>query len=478
MTLRLPIRGRYGWQQGAGLLLAALLLPAGLRAQTSYTLTECIQRVQEENLQLKQAENQRAISATDLKQSKLDFLPDVNASANWRRNWGTSFDAFSFQRVNRTTDFSSPQINASMPLFEGFSRIYRMHQAEHTLAADRLQAESVKNDLITQTALNFLNILVDKSQLAITRGRIEVLEQQLTRLQSLESAGQRTEAEVKNVEAQLALEEVNAVNQQNQLARDKLRLVQLLQLDPDQDYRFQAPDTMRGGRLNEPLPELSAVVSNAMSTLPQVQAPRQRMAAAADAAQAARGGLYPTVTLSGNLGSNYTSNGGVPVYEFDTLNIGGQALPIDRELVEVRRDGYFQQLEDNFSQGMNLRVSVPIFNGWQVRRQIQVAEIQHRNAELSLQQAKNELRNTVEQAYLDVEAARKRYRALQKQVRAFEEVFKVTERQYNAGTVNFLQYREALNNRSRARNELQQARYDYRFKRAILEFYNGAPLQF
>jgi outer membrane protein len=235
---------------------------------------------------------------------------------------------------------------------------------------------------------------------------------------------------------------------------------------------------MRGGRLNEPLPELSAVVSNAMSTLPQVQAPRQRMAAAADAAQAARGGLYPTVTLSGNLGSNYTSNGGVPVYEFDTLNIGGQALPIDRELVEVRRDGYFQQLEDNFSQGMNLRVSVPIFNGWQVRRQIQVAEIQHRNAELSLQQAKNELRNTVEQAYLDVEAARKRYRALQKQVRAFEEVFKVTERQYNAGTVNFLQYREALNNRSRARNELQQARYDYRFKRAILEFYNGAPLQF
>ena len=61
-----------------------------------------------------------------------------------------------------------------------------------------------------------------------------------------------------------------------------------------------------------------------------------------------------------------------------------------------------------------LSLNIPIFNKWSVRNSVAQSKIQIENSELNAQQAKNQLRKNMEQAYADQPAAYKKYQATQK----------------------------------------------------------------
>ena len=86
------------------------------------------------------------------------------------------------------------------------------------------------------------------------------------------------------------------------------------------------------------------------------------------------------------------------------------------------------------------------------------------------------MRQTIETAYNDAQAAVKVYDAAQKQVSALEESFRATEKSYNLGAVNFVDYQIASFNLFSARSNLVRSKFDYIFKLKVLDFYLGNPL--
>jgi outer membrane protein len=63
-------------------------------------------------------------------------------------------------------------------------------------------------------------------------------------------------------------------------------------------------------------------------------------------------------------------------------------------------------------------------------------------------------------------------------VKARDEAFRMTKQRYNLGAINFVDYQVAENNLFQAQSDLLRAKYDFIFRKKVLDFYQGLPLGF
>jgi outer membrane protein len=200
----------------------------------------------------------------------------------------------------------------------------------------------------------------------------------------------------------------------------------------------------------------------------------------------ASGGLYPRLSVNGNFFTNY-SNASRSVIEGDPVTTTvpiGYVLPtgetVVTDLVQTPRtfgDYPFQdQISDNISRAASLSLQIPIFNGFSANSSLQRARISRQVAEINARQAENTLRQAVETSFNDAVAAGKTYNSSLKQVQARDEAFRMTKQRFDNGAVNYVDYQIAENNLFQARSDLVRAKYDFIFKKKVLDFFQGKPL--
>ena len=88
------------------------------------------------------------------------------------------------------------------------------------------------------------------------------------------------------------------------------------------------------------------------------------------------------------------------------------------------------------------------------------------------------LRQNIEQAYVNMLNAAKKYEAGVTQVSALEESFRASESKFGAGTIDFVSYNLQKTNLDKAKLSLVQSKYDYVFRTKILDYYQGKNLTF
>jgi outer membrane protein len=140
--------------------------------------------------------------------------------------------------------------------------------------------------------------------------------------------------------------------------------------------------------------------------------------------------------------------------------------------------GYRDQLKDNIFRQMGLTLSIPILNGFQARASVQRSVITRNVAEINQKLANQTLRQNVETAYNDAFAAAKTYNASTRQVQAREEAFRMTKQRFDIGAANYVEYQVAENDLFGAKSDLARAKYNFIFRKKLLDFYQGKPLDF
>jgi outer membrane protein len=138
--------------------------------------------------------------------------------------------------------------------------------------------------------------------------------------------------------------------------------------------------------------------------------------------------------------------------------------------------GFGDQLEDNFNQNLQLTLSLPIFNGWSAKANVERAKINRVDADLSYKQITNQLRFDVEQAYADAKAAMNTYIASEQTVRALEESFKYAEVRYEQEVINAVDFNTTKTQYTNAQVNMLRSKYDFVFRTKILDFYLGNPI--
>jgi outer membrane protein len=355
-------------------------------------------------------------------------------------------------------------------------------QNELNLMASYQDVQKVKNDISLNIAAAYLTIMFNQELVAVTRSQMEITGQQVDRTRKLVDAGKLAMGNFLEIQAQYASEELNLVNAENQLAISLLNLQQMLDLPIDTAFSVDIPELADPDK--DPLVfDAMEVYQTAEQIMPEIKSAMLNLESAEKGLAIAKGSRSPQLYLSANFNSGYSDVrqkviGIDPPQQLplgETMS-GEPVVSYPQEIPVLGAYPFFEQIKDNSSSGIGLGLSVPIFNGWNVNTSIANARIMHENAKLDLQSQKLALYATIQQAYADALAALKKFNATQQALTSMEESFKYTEKRYEVGLVNTVDYNMSKNQLIATQSDLLQAKYDFIFRSKILNFYQGQPI--
>lgn len=445
-------------------LLMAILTAA---AQKSLTLEECLKTAVENNIQVKLSQNNVLSAEIGLVQKKFDFLPGVSMNLPANKSFGNSADIFT-QQIAVSPWTSQPSLSASVIAFRGFAKWNDLKQAEYNLVASQYTLEDLKNDIRLNTALAFFQCIFAAENSRIAKGRMDLLESQSIKLDHQIAAGTKTDGDRFTLQAQIATERVNIVTQDNLYNRNLLDLILLLNLAPKETYTLERPLILDG--VDQPLEEIETIYEVARLNNPAVRKQEFKALATKYAINSAKATYFPTLSVGFGLTSFYSSN--------SRKRIGYQLVDGFPEILYGQTIPMFTQFSDNFSQTLNLNLSVPIFNRLATRQNYLASKVNYNSAMLTMEAEQLDLYKSIQQAHLDALAAEAKFVATTEQLRSLEESYRYAQARYDAGVLDHYAFMEVLNSKTKAEIEQLQARYDRMLKRKILEIYQGKPLQF
>ena len=427
---------------------------------TVLTLDDCIRIALENNIDVKRAQNNAIGAKANKIQALANYLPDLSAGLGYDLYNGYTFDQTAQRGVTATTYQTSPNIRSSIVLFNGFANTYNMKRRSNELDAANEAVEASRLQVRATVLGAYLNVILDRENIRISDQRIQLLQAQLEREEKRVSVGVSNPESVYNFRSQLANERLVRVQAQNTYERDKLTLIQTLQLDATKDYEIQSPDLEREDLLME-VDEYEEVLAASMGYSPAVRRSFSTREASLYQFKQAKAARYPRITAVGQYGSSYSSNGA-------TNPETRQPDPDAPLRLQFRWNEY---------RYLGFSLNIPIFTRWQTNSNVQAARVNMYNADLDVKQAQQTITNTIQQVYMDLRAAQSTYNAAQENIDALTQSYSFSETRYNAGSTDFYTYLESLNNKNRAEIQLANAKYSIIMRKKILDIYRGLALE-
>ena len=436
-------------------LLICLLSLVSLMASAQpkqWTLRECTEYAVSHNLQIKQHYHQQVKQELQLSTARNARLPDLGADINENISFGRGLTSDNTY-TNTNTSSTSFSLNTSIPLFTGFQISNTIQLSKLNLEAATQDLEKAKNDIRTQVAQAYVQILYDKEIMEVANRQIAIDSQQVHRLQVMLDNGKASPAELSQQQATLAQSRLTATQANNDLQLAYLALTQLLELPSPEGFTIVCPDL--DGLVNRSIAVSPDVIyTEALVSRPEVAAEQLRLQGTEKSIKIAQAGLYPLLSFSAGLGTNYYSSSDFASEAFGT------------------------QLKNNFSQYIGLNLQIPIFNRFSTRNKIRSARVDQEIQMLQLENVKKTLYKEIQQVYYNAIAAQEKWRKSEQAVKAAQDAFTLMEAKYENGKANITEFDDAKNKLMKAESDLVQARYEYLYQTALLDIYRGREFMF
>ena len=430
--------------------LSCFFIFISIQAQQIWSLEDCIDYALKNNISLKQSQLNIELNNNEYFQSKMELLPSVNISNSFNNNRGRYINPFTNEFDEEISSSLNLSYNSNFSLFNGFKNINQIKKAANESLKSIYDLESAQNDLISSIALSYLQILFNEELYQTSQTQLDLTKNQENRIQTLVEAGSMAQGELLNIQSQLALEEQQLIQAENQLNLSKLQLAQLLELDQYENLNVLKLD------IKVPIFKTQNNINTdyaiALNTQSSIKSSELQINSAIYDLKIAKANYLPNLSIGYRISTLYLDN----VNDMFTFN---------------------EQLENNQQSAIYLSLNIPIFNKWSVRNSVAQSKIQIENSQLNAQQAKNQLRKNMEQAYADQLAAYKKYQATQKAVIAFKEAYTYINERYELGMVNSYEFNESKNKLITAESDELRAKYDLIFKVKLYEFYTSLKFE-
>jgi outer membrane protein len=395
-------------------------------------------------------------NAQVLRQSKAALLPTANLSATQAWQYGTSVNPLTFEFQSQTVRSNNVSGTSQLVLFQGFQLRNTIRRNALDLQASEADVQKVHNDLSINVSSAFLQAvlaqeLVRANQFYVTRDQ-----DQIARTKLLLQAGSIPESTLLDSQSQLATDELNVVNAQNQAIIARLNLLQLLNLDSatNPDFQLEVPNLSDPDEESALILNTNELFQDAATRQPEIKAADLRVLSADRSVKLARGAYYPRLILAGSIFSGFSS----------------------APTVIMLPQHYWDQLNHNLGQQVQVALSIPLLNSLQVRTNVRRTLINAQQVQLQAEQARLTLRQSIEQAYADARAAQLQYAASKRQVAALITTQRNAEIRFNNGLLSGTEFNVTKNNLNFAISNQLQAKYTFIFRRKVLAFYNGKSL--
>jgi outer membrane protein len=424
-------------------------------ASRMISFSQAVEIALAQNSALLRAENDLALNQTAVSQAQMRFLPDLRLSVSGSENYTKSSgetredDAglSSAGSSNSAWDGScSAGLSSSLTLFDGFANIAELRGACLEKEAGLAEMERTRQTVVFQVVSGYLTMIEAQEQLRVREENLAAQKEQEELVATLVELGERPIADLYQQQANTASAELSVVQARRALELSRIDLVQILQLDPAGEYRFEIPELPEEDSVAAEL-ELATLIEDAFLLRPDLAALTDRTAAAKQNERAAGGGRWPSVSLATYYGTRYGSGAG---------------------------GDFGDQLEDHQSGSVSLTVSLPLFDRYATQHEIERAKVGTSNTEIALADLHQDIALQVRAAVLDWSAAREELQAAGVQVRAAGQALAATQERYAAGAATLYEVTLSRADWVAAASGQIRARYNLMWQGRLLDYYVGS----
>lgn len=418
------------------------MLAQNVREEAPFTLHDCLLYAREHAHANRMNRLESESAAADKRIAASDLMPYVGLSSSGSLSFGRNIDPETNTYDNKKTLATGFGLEMSLPLFDGLVRINNL-KALKTAELRKKKAQLVEEDKIS------LEVIKGFYNISYCRSMVEQMESQLKRDSTDLSAalhsfqmGTKSGAEVAELEAIVAADRYELLNQQNLLKKADLSLRTVMGM-PESDTLFSI--SYESELWNK---------EGSLRTLPEIEEAQMAVRESRMYLRAAKGGYSPRISLNAGISTSY-------------YRIMG---------LQADFPSFSRQFRDNMGEYIGLSFSFPIFDGLATRNRVSKVSIQLRENEVRLEQIRYQVNQATEEARLDHEAAIEELSAAASRLEAEQIAYKAMRRKYELGAASAIELYTSSSKLAQAEANLTGKKIQRIISEITLRYYQGYPL--
>ncbi len=449
----------------------------------TYTLRQCIETAINNNADVKNADFAAQSNKVNLQLARGSALPFASGSISNGIAQGRSINSYTNTYINQQNTYANYSLSASINVWTGSTVTNNIRANDLNFKASEMDLQQAKDNLTINVILDYLQVLSNEELIDEAIKQTDVTGKQVERLNLQNNEGAIAPATLYDLKGQLAAEQLNVVNAKSALETSKVALVQLMNVPYQESLALQHIDVDSSLVIYDAT--TAQVYQQALQNLSLVKAADLRKQSAEKALKSAKGALFPTFSLNGGLGTNFSSAAttsqllnttDVQTNSYVLYNTEQLPLYVQQQNYSTDKIPYFSQWKNNLNSSFSIGIQVPILNGLYTQSRIRQAKITQQHNAFIAKLTRTQLQQNIEQAYINMKAAFNRYQTLIEQVEDFSLSFHAANIKFNEGVLTSVDYMVAKNNVDMAQINLISAKYDYVLRTKILDYYQGKPL--
>ena len=417
-------------------------------------MRQCMQYAVEHNHDVKRAELELDNYKAQKTSAIGNFLPSMDAGIGAQYNFGRAIDPETNTYTDVSTFYNGYQLSASLPVFDGFSRLNALKAAKASVLMGRAGLRQRQDQTALDVLQAYVNVAYYDGLVKMAAEKVMETMLLLKQVRLLEEVGRKSAADVAQVESQKAEADYELIRQQNLFASALLELKKTMSYPINDSLSLEfVPNvgTFHSQRGNILFPTWEKILDNEHH--PELLRARYQMQASKHEWHQARASLLPALSLSAGLSTTY----------FKTLN-------------SETATSFSSQFKNNMGEYVGVSLSIPLFNRLQSIANVRRAKNNYKMACEAYEQKHLELKKLSREAWNDWQGYLKQTVQMKKKVEADSLAYQLTRRQYEEGLSTAIDLHTTSSQLLNSKATLLQCQLMTMVKHELVRYYNGETI--
>ncbi len=415
---------------------------SGFTQDTLLTVEDAVKYAIEHNYEVAISRNNIEIGKINNNWANAGAIPVVSATANKATGINNLQQKLSNGTVTNKNGTTTNNFNAGVAVnwrvFDGLKMFATKRRLEELERGGEYAFKKSLNETVYNVISSYYSVVTLNEQIKSTIEQISLYRDRYDLAQRRFEIGTGAKYEV--IEAQVDLNEQNSIllSLQNSLAVAKTSFVNIIGKVPDTSYRIV--DTIV---INE-LPAMADAQDKIDKQNPDILLANSDLAVLFETRKEINAGRFPIVTLNGFYNFARNSNG-----------------------------AGFTLFNQTYGPSGSVGVAIPLFNGGLVKKQVAVTDIQIKNQNIIIEEAKKNLQTSLVNAYINYHNSLKLVELEKSNLVLAEENIVIANERYKKLNITSVELRQIQISYSDAKNRLYNALYQAKLAEAQVALLTG-----